>query len=70
MIECMGIRLCKGERVGGSSYEPVEGGRDCAIVAQLTLENWLEGGSRPRDKVRVVKPGESWEGKWNEYAGG
>ena len=65
-----------GDRIvqGGSVYdmrqctEAVESGRQCVIIVQPTLEKRLGEGCM--DKVEMIKPNESWEGKWNEHVGG
>ena len=46
----------------------VVGGRNCAIIVQPTLEEWLEVGCM--DMVGVVNPNKSWEGEWYEHSGG
>jgi len=46
----------------------VEGGRNCPLILQPTQEEWL--GEGRRYAVEVAKPDKSWEGKWNEHAGG
>ena len=48
--------------------EAVESGRQCVIIVQPTLEKRLGEGCM--DKVEMIKPNESWEGKWNEHVGG
>ena len=42
-------------------------GRNCAVIVQPPLEKRLEG---YRDTMEMIKPNESWEGKWNEHVGG
>ena len=42
-------------------------GRNCAVIVQPPPEKRLEG---CRDTMEMIKPNESWEGKWDEHVGG